>query len=171
MKTTNTCFENEFMDAFYLSYLLMPLTILLAILPWESVFNLPDARTFLLPLAGGLMVAGFAEGTYQAVMMEETMNQKVFSWLSAVAHIIPFLLLVLLSRPAGDMTQWKGALLLGTIFAVLLSIVLIIPYMVYDNLPYCMDYFGIAFSYAAGILLALIVGEKTSSTGLFKYVE
>ena len=114
------------------------------------------------------MIAGFLEGAYQATMTPQSSTQNVVSWISAFSHIIPFALMVMLRRPAGEITRWNGALMLGLYFAILVSLTAIIPYALLDTYPYCLDYFAIGGGYSVGILLALIIGEKTSSIGLFE---
>lgn len=156
------------MDTFFMSYLLLPVTIILAVLPWASVFKLPTARVALLPITGALFLGGLAEGLYQATQFDETPGEQVYSYMSGLSHLIPFLLTLLLYRPKGTLHDWKGALLGGTYVAVAVGLSASVAYEATDTYPYCMSHLTLVFSSMSGLLLALILGTETSSEGIYR---
>lgn len=147
----------------YPSYIMMPLFMLLAILPWASFFKAPYARVFLLPMTGVLMMGGIAEGLYQASMSKETPREKVVSVISALVHIVPFVLMAMLYRPQGNL-RWNGALIGGVYLAILFIIVMGLAYIAADAYPYNMDMHTAFYSTLSGMLLGILVGVTSHGT-------
>lgn len=144
----------------YPCYILMPLLIILALLPWATRFNIPHGRTVLLPLAGVILMGGLAEGFVQAEAEGNT-KDKAIALVSGLSHVIPFLLMAFLCRPKSAL-RWNSALMGGVYIAIGFILTLYVTYTATDSYPFFMDLHTAAYACLSGILIALLVGSNTN---------
>ena len=151
----------------YASYVLVPLFVLLALLPWP-VFGLPAGRSALLCSSAGIFVAGVVE---TAVSVGDSAFGVISAVVGIVCHALPLVLALALWRPrapfvvAQPRLGLRGPLGGGAAAAVGLGALAMALYwsgaVAY---PYDAGVYTMISAYLSGVAIGAVLGMHSAST-------